>query len=396
MHSTASHPRATRLRTLALAVGLALGSFAAQAEEFVVGSQIPLTGSLARVGNGMLEGIKVAVEVFNARNTGNTIRLEVIDDESVPAKAVAAVEKLAADKVVALSGGYGSNLIGPASEAAEKAGLTYVTSGGVSDELTRRGLKHFFRINNNAGYAKAMAGLFEEMKLSSVAIVYSTKDATEGLAKAVAADLEAHGIKVTLHAFDPAITDFKPIINKVRLQDRAEGIAMVGYENDYVGILRAAKVLKPSSVKAVVGVWSLATAQMAQEFPELMPQVYGTAMLPFPVEFKSEAGRQFAAAYERLYHKEPDYLGQFGYVQSMLLFEAIDRAAKNGTLAKGGLSEELRRTDAETIIGQVTFDANGDNPHFSHRMGQHQNGKVALVWPDAEATAPKQFPGVPW
>jgi branched-chain amino acid transport system substrate-binding protein len=82
---------------------------------------------------------------------------------------------------------------------------------------------------------------------------------------------------VTAHAFDPAISDFKPIINKIKLQDKPEVIAMIGYENDYVGILRAARVLKPA-VKAMVGVWSLATPKMAADFPDLVPNVYGTAV----------------------------------------------------------------------------------------------------------------------
>jgi branched-chain amino acid transport system substrate-binding protein len=97
---------------------------------------------------------------------------------------------------------------------------------------------------------------------------------------------------------------------------------MVGYENDYVGILRAARVLKPQ-VKAMVGVWSLATPKMASEFPDLMPNVYGTALLPFPANFTTEDGKNFSEAYKKMYNKEPDYLGQFGYVQSMLLFEAM-------------------------------------------------------------------------
>ena len=35
--------------------------------------------------------------------------------------------------------------------------------------------------------------------------------------------------------------------------------------------------------------------------------------------------------YKKLFNKEPDYLGQFGYVQSMLLFEAIARTADAGS-----------------------------------------------------------------
>ena len=128
----------------------------------------------------------------------------------------------------------------------------------LEDNLTARGHKTFFRINNTAGYRKAMVGLLDEMKIKSASVIYSTKEATADLAKDVKHELDAKGIAVGMHAFDPAITDFKPIINKVRLQDKPEVILMVGYENDYVGILRAAKVLKPN-VKAMIGVWSLAT-----------------------------------------------------------------------------------------------------------------------------------------
>ena len=365
------------------------------ADEILVGAEIPLTGALARVGSGMNEGISVAVEVFNQTNGKHMIKVLTADDESSPAKAVAAVEKLAGDGVVAITGGYGSNNIGPASDAANKLGLAYITSGGVDNSLTARGYKTFFRINNTAGYQKAMVGLLDDMKIESASVIYSTKQATADLAIDVEKELSAKGVKVGMHAFDPAITDFKPIINKVRLKDKPEAILMVGYENDYVGILRAAKVLKPK-VKAMIGVWSLATPKMVGDFPDLMPSVYGTALLPFPAEFSSDDGQLFADTYKKLFNKEPDYLGQFGYVQSMLLFQAIARAADQGTLKTGGVVEELAKTDSDTLIGRVQFDEQGDNVNFVHRMGQHQDGKIAIVWPREAANGKMQFPRVPW
>ena len=367
----------------------------AGAEEILVGAELPLSGALARVGAGMQEGILVAVEVFNKSGGKHKIKLVTIDDESAPAKAIAAVEKLASDGVVAITGGYGSNNISPASDTANKLGLVYITSGGVDDSLVNAGRKNFFRINNSAGYEKAMLGLLADINAKSVSIVYSTKDATSGLAGEVGKSLAARGVKVVMHAFDPAITDFKPIINKIKLQDKSEVIAMVGYENDYVGVLRAARVLKPA-VKAMVGVWSLATPKMAADFPDLMPNVFGTALLPFPAEFKTADGRAFSDAYKALYKKEPDYLGQFGYVQSMLLFEAIARAADKGSLKKGGVADELRKTDRETLIGRVQFGANGDNPNFVHRMGQHQDKKIVIVWPKDSATGKLAYPALPW
>ena len=388
--------KATSIIVAIVAAAGSVGPIAAQAEEFKVGVQIPLTGPLARVGMGTQEGIRVAAEVFNKTNGKHTIKLVTVDDESAPAKAVAAVEKLASEGVVAVTGGYGSNNISPASDAANKLGLAYITSGGVDDGLVQAGRKNFFRINNTAGYQKALVGLISDLGVKSVSIIYSTKDATEGLASDVQKTLAAKGVKVAMHAFDPAITDFKPILNKVKLQDRSEFIAMVGYENDYVGILRAARVLKPSSVKAIAGVWSLATPKMAADFPDLMPKIYGTAVLPFPVNFTTPEGKAFGDGYKKLHNKEPDYLGQFGYVQSMLLFEAIARAADKGTLKKGGVIEEMRKTDSQTLIGRVRFDANGDNPGFVQRMGQHQGKQVVLVWPKEAANGKPQFPGIPW
>jgi len=140
---------------IALAVIAASSLSTTTAAELLVGVEIPLTGSLARVGMGMQEGIQVAADVFNKTNGKHTIKLITVDDESAPAKAIAAVEKLASQDVLAITGGYGSNNISPASDAANKLGLAYVTSGGVDDSLVNSGRTSFFRINNTAGYQKA-------------------------------------------------------------------------------------------------------------------------------------------------------------------------------------------------------------------------------------------------
>ncbi|MFD2442068.1 ABC transporter substrate-binding protein [Paracoccus kondratievae] len=260
-------------------LALTLGLGAANADELIIGSQIPLTGSAARAGMGMNEGIQVAAKVFNETNGKHTVKVITIDDESQPAKAVAAIEQLNAQGALAFTGGYGSNIIGPASDAAERLGKVYMTSGGVATELSQRGLKTFFRISNATGYAKALAGLSDTLDLQSFSLIYSTRESTAEVAKLLEEIWTAEGKKVTLHPFDPSIADFKPVLHKIKLQDRPEAIAMVGYENDYVGIIRAAKVLKPDA-KAIMGTWSLATPKMWQDFPDLMNNVYGTAPCP--------------------------------------------------------------------------------------------------------------------
>jgi branched-chain amino acid transport system substrate-binding protein len=323
------------------------------------------------------------------------MKLIVIDNENAPAKAVAGVEKLVSQGAVAIIGAYGSHLLGPASAAANKAGLAYITSGGAAKELMLRGLKNYFSISTGEGYNRITESLLANWKTRSVSIVYSTKESTTDLAKDANREMGAMGIKVTMHPFDPAITDFKPLINKIKLQDRPDAIYMCGYENDYVGILRAAKVLKPN-VKAIIGAWGLATAKMAADFPTLVPNAFGTAMISYPAKFKTPEGKELGQTYERLYKKELDYLTVYGYVPAMVMFEAIKRADEKGTLGKGGVAEELRKTDKNTLMGRIVFDERGENKYFSQRMGQHQNGKIVIVWPKEDATGNMNYPAVPW
>lgn len=381
---------ATTVAAMAFSVGAAHA-----AQEILLGTEIPLTGSMARVGTNTHEGIETAVEMFNESQDKYKIKLLTIDNESSPAKAVAAVEKLAADGVVGLSGGYGTNVVGPAAEAAEKLGIPYVVAGVVSDVINDRGFKTFFRVVNTEGYRKALQGLVGVMNVKSLSIVYSTKEATANLAADVQKSMEKQGIKVVMHDFDPAITDFKPIINKVKLQDKPDVLLMIGYENDYLGILRAAKVLKPQ-IKAAMGVWGLATTQMANDYSDLVNHTYGTTMMSYPPQFLTEEGRRFAEKYTKKFQKEPDYLAVYGYSQTIVLLEAIARSADKGTLKSGGVLEEMKKTDRETLIGRIQFDAKGNNPHFSQRIGQHQNGKIVLVWPEEAATGKMIFPSVPW
>lgn len=146
---------------------------------------MPLSGALARAGKSNLERITVGVELFNKNNPKHTIKLVTIDDESSPAKAVAAVEKLAAQDVLAINGGYSSNLTGPASTAANKSGLAYLIVGGTATALSKRGLITFFRPNNADGYAEGMAGAISDMGFKTVSLVYSTKEATNEIAQDV-------------------------------------------------------------------------------------------------------------------------------------------------------------------------------------------------------------------
>jgi branched-chain amino acid transport system substrate-binding protein len=193
------------------------------------------------------------------------------------------------------------------------------------------------------------------------------------------------------------MTDFKPIVNKVKLQDKSDAMAMIGYENDYVGILRAAKVLKPN-LKAIAAPWAFASPKMAASFPDLVPNVYGATVLASPADYRSADQREFSDTYKRLFRSDSNYQSQTSFAYAQLLFDAIARAQKAGTLDKGGLADSLRQSAGDgTFLGKVSFDSRGDNPGYVAHMGQFaHDGKLAVVWPADYATAKPVYPGVPW
>ncbi|WP_374421875.1 ABC transporter substrate-binding protein [Chromobacterium sp.] len=381
---------------LSAALSAALIAGRAGAADFKVGVQLSLTGPLALAGSEMNHGVQIAADVFARRYPQHRVLLSVVDDESSPAKAVAAVEKLAAQRVNAIVGGTISNITGPASEAANRAGVPFVTPGGTSDDMVKRGLQSFFRISNNPGYARGMSGLLGSLGVKSAAIVYSTRDATSDLAGKLKTILAAAGVATVMHPFDPAVKDFKPIVNKIKLRDRSEAIVMIAYENDYAGILRAARVLKPP-VKALVGAWALATPKMAAAFPELLPNVYGATVLPTQVG-SNPLALEFDQAYRQRYKSSASYHAQTSYAIASLLFEALAKTEQAGVLGKpGALVNTLRGSQQRTLLGPVRFDARGDNLNYTAHMGQFRaNGDIDIVWPADYATAKPRYPALPW
>ncbi|HEX7386580.1 MAG TPA: ABC transporter substrate-binding protein [Castellaniella sp.] len=380
------------------AVALCFQAGPVNAEEFTVGVDLPLTGHFAKQGLGQMRGIKIAVEAFKEASGGkDSIKLITIDNESQPAKSVAAVEKLASQGVIAITGGYGSNVVSPASEAANKLGVPYVSSGAIADSLTKRGLKYYFQILNTDGYSKPVIELIKTFKVKSVSLIYSTAESTSALAKDAQKGLTAAGVKVMMHEYEPSTTNFTPIVNKVRLQDKPDILLMVGYQNEEIGILRAAKLLKPT-VKAVVGTYEVAVPEMVTENPDLVQNVFGLSLLSFPAEFPTPDGKKFSTIHRALFPKEDfGYIEEYGYAGAKVVFDALLKAqAAKEKITHDSLRDIIAKTDEDTVLGKIRFDAGGLNTEYMQHIGQIQGKKVVIVWPDDQATGKMVYPGLPW
>ncbi len=385
---------------VALALGLALAWVgAARAAPAVrLGAHAPQTGSLAKHGIEQMKGIKAAAEDFEKR-TGVKVELVSYDDESQPQKAVAAVEKLAGvDKVNAIVGGYGSNLVGPASEVAERYGTVYMTTGAVDSKLSARGFKNFFRLNNMPGYVLAQAGGIRDLfHAKSVAILYNSLAATTEIAEALRSQLTGAGIAVPVfEKFEKGTTNYKPLLLKVK-DAGAEVLLVEGYFPDYVGTIKDAKILA-LPVKAYVGAWGIGTPEFTRELGPMAEYVYGTSIWEMgtaPASAKPEEAR-IVAAYKAKYNEDPSYIAMLGWLSAQYTLEAIVKGGAGGAYSPEKTRQALRSMNAMTPLGRVAFDDRGDPKYFSAVLFQTLRSHQVVVYPRDRASGSVVYPAVPW
>lgn len=371
---------------------------AAAAPPVRLGAHAPETGSLAKHGIEQVKGIRVAAEEFE-KQRGVKVELLVYDDESQPQKAVSAVEKLAGiDKVNGLVGGYGSNLVGPASEAAERYDTPYMTTGAVDTKLSAKGFKNFFRLNYMPGYAAAQSMTIKDLfKAKKVAILFNSLSATTEIAEAVRGQLVAGGVAVPVfEKFEKGTTNYKPLLLKVK-DAGCEVLLVEGYFPDYVGTIKDARILA-LPVKAYVGAWGIGTPEFIRELGPMSEHVYGTSIWEMgtaPQAARAEESR-FIAAYRARFKEDPSYIAMLGYLSAKYMLEAIVKGAGSGGTSFAGTRQALRAMDAVTPIGRVAFDERGDPKYFSAVLFQTRGGQQVVVYPRDRASGTAKYPAVPW
>ncbi len=382
------------LIAVVLGVGLA---FPASAVEFVLGEHMALTGRYAKGGQSFHEGIAIAVKEFNRRKTGHTAKLITIDDQSDPAKAVAAVEELVSKGVFTFVGGYGSNVVGPASEVVIRAGGVYVTAGGTSRQLTERGYNRFFRLTSAEGYAEPWISFLKEAKVKKTSILALKREATQLIARDMAERLRKGGIEVVVHDFDAGVEDFKPILNLVKLRDRSDAVVMSGYETDDLALMRAAQVVRPD-VKVIGGVIGWAYDEYVEKQGPLFRNTIGNGILSSPPLFDSEEGKRFLESYRETYNRVPDFAALWNYDLVIMTIDAMVKAQSAGRLDGETIAKFLRndRKPRSALSTIIQFDEKGNNETFSYRLVQHVEKGLQVVWPPENATGKLTLPARSW
>jgi len=372
----------------------------AQAPAVKVGILQPITGALAYDGQQGRVGAELAIRDINAAGGIKALggaRLEMVfgDARSTPEGGTQEVEKMQADGVAAIVGGFASPICLAATQAAARYDLPYVVDVGVSDQIVKRGLKNTFRFGPGFGTCATQA-LDNLVRINeaagkpakTVVLVHEDGLFGSGLAKLMQAELPKRGFEVLETIAHP--TPARDMSN-VALQIRAKNPDLVipsSYYGEFVLLSRTMQQqrIRPKGIYAVLN-GAASNFRFLKEFPEAANYVMDCNHWHDPRKPKSLALRKEVEAGGNFW----TYNIPMNYSAVLLLADAIERA------------QSTDRTKITEALGSSAFDGHimpygptkfvdGQNAGAAPVNTQVQGGDIKVIFPADFADAKPTFP----
>jgi branched-chain amino acid transport system substrate-binding protein len=334
--------RRTSRRAVLKAGGTAAGIVAApvllraQPAAVKVGILQPVTGALAQDGELGRTGAELAIAEINRSGGIKALggaKLEIVfgDARSNPEAGTQEVERMQAEGVAAIVGGFASPVCLAATQAAARYDLPYIVDVGVSDQITSRGLKNTFRFAPGFGIVTATA--VENLtklnqatgnRAKTVVLVHEDQLFGSGLAKLMQAELPKRGFDIldTIAHPTPA-RDMSNIALRIRSLN-PDLVIPSSYYNEFVLLARTMQQqrIRPKGVYAVLN-GAASNYRFVKEFPEAAANVMDCNHWHDPQNAKALAVKKQVEDAGKLWA----YNVPLNYSCVMLLADAIERAA---------------------------------------------------------------------
>lgn len=352
------------------ALGAALGVGPRPAEaDIIIGLGAPMTGDNATVGSEMRIGAEAAIEQINSQGgvLGEKLSLLVEDDACDPRLAVKVATKLILEKVDFLIGHYCSTVTLPASSIYADNGTLEIVPAS-TPVITEQGFDGLFRIvPRNDRESKVLADFIAAHYAGKrVALIADHSISAVSLAAGLRRQLQRDGkVAVPLdQSVDAGTKDFSALLSAFK-SAAIDVVAYVGYPTE-------AGLIVNQSAAAGLKLDFVSTNNMQNnrlwDIAGKNAEGFTFAGLP--------AAEQMSTAHEAVEElkskgKRVDGYTLYSYASVQLYATAIGRAQSIHTDA---VAKQLRKGDIPTVLGDVSFDAKGDNLLPGWRMYRFTNG----------------------
>ncbi|WP_203074917.1 ABC transporter substrate-binding protein [Falsiroseomonas ponticola] len=378
------------------------GVLRAQPAPIKLGILQPVTGALAQDGEYGRIGAELAIQELNATGGikalgGAQIQMVFGDARSNPEGGTAEVERMQAEGVVAIVGGFASPICLAASQAASRYDLPYIVDVGVSDQIVSRGLRNTFRFSPGAASITRTA-LDNLVKLNdaagkparTVVLVHEDGLFGTGAARTMQAELPPRGFEIleTISHPSPA-RDMSNIALRIRSLN-PDLIIPSSYYSEFVLLSRTLQQrrIRPKGIYAILN-GAASNYRFVREFPEAANLVMDVNHWADPRKPKTAELRRTVEAQNRFWL----FNVPMNYSAVMLVADALERA---GRADRNAVIEALARTDGSFTrhimpYGPTNF-VNGQNQAGQAVNTQIQNNDVKVIFPTEFADAQPIFP----
>jgi len=332
-------------------------------DKILVGHVGSMTGSEATFGQSTDNGIKLAIEQWNAKGgvKGKAITLRTYDSQGKPEEAaVAATRLIVNDKVNLLLGEVASSRSLAMAPVADANGTPMITPSSTNPRVTKDKDKvrpYVFRVCFIDPFQGTVMAKFarEKLKIDKVAILRDVgNDYSMGLADYFLAKFkELGGTVVDDQSYKAGDQDFKAQLTAIKNKN-PQAVYVPGYYTDVALIARQAREL--GMKQPLLGGDGWDSAKLYEIGGKAIDgSFYSNHYSP---DDPSPRIQEFVKAYQVRFGSVPDGLAAQGYDAAMVGFDAMNRAADGSGAA---VRDAIAATKGYPgVTGIITIDQNHD------------------------------------
>lgn len=329
----------------------------------------PMTGQYAAAGDQIRKGAEMAVADINAKGgvLGEKLKLEIGDDACDPKQAVSVANTMVNKKIVFMHGHWCSSSTIPASDVYNEAQIPMATVS-TNPKVTERGLKNIFRIMGRDDQQGLVSGNYvaDHFKGKKVAVIDDKSAYGKGLADEIEKALVAKGDTPTVReSIVAGEKDYSGLVSKLKAAG-IEVMAYGGYHTEVALILRQAE--QAGLKLTVMSGDTMATSELVTAAGPASNNVMFT-FAPDPRKNPAAAPvvKEFRDA-----KIEPEGYTLYAYAAMQLFAQAAEQAK---SVKYNDVQKALASGSFNTVIGNLSFDAKGDNK---------MPGFVVYQWKDGQ------------
>ena len=352
------------------------------ADPIVFGYIDDLSGLVAEAGNDSLNGVKVAVEEYNATAAAKTRPIKlVVYDGKVDAQLTStlATRAIEDDKAVAIFGGNVSGSVPGVIALANDMKVPFFSMSAAADNFTSPSTPYFFRFGpSNSQDAAAVANLIAQSGFKRVGIINVSLPFGLDGASAITAALKTRGINVvTNQVYEVNATDVSPQVLKTR-EANPDVIVVWPYPAD------GGRVLRTMAQQNIKTPTIIARVALFDTFRQLAGEAANGVLVPNTVDTQRADVKAMLAKFAKAHGERPPtmYIAM-GYDGAKAAIKALaDRKVVAALDANNLAAARVALRDAVETGGSVGSLQGSAGNTLKFSPGNHQalQGDKLFVW----------------